>query len=212
MIKKFVLVLLSVIFTASPSLCSNTKSGGVEFHDYLFDYSKYNTAELKNEAGNYIKNAIKEQDKNTQKKLLHAALKDYYIILKISPKDIHSLNRTAYIYDLEDRNLLAKSYFAQSMNLDENNPETNYLVGDYFFKRRDFKRGLRYFTKAYENGYNTYDINYKLGTIYEKLGDLCNAKKFYERAYEKDNSKSFLAEKIRNMPEENPEYHGKGRK
>lgn len=194
-----------------PTFCSDTKSGGVEFHDYLFDYSKYNTAELKTEADKYINNAIKAADKNTKKKLLHAALKDYYIILKINPKDIHSLNRTAYIYDLEDRNLLAKSYFAQSMNLDENNPETNYLVGDYFYKRRDFKRGLRYFTKAYENGYNTYDINYKLGTIYEKLGDLCNAKKFYKYAYEKDNSKSFLADRIKNMPNENPEYHGKGR-
>ena len=141
--------------------------------------------------------------------MFHMALRDYYIVLKVSPKDIHSLNRTAYIYDLEDKNNLSKSFFAQSMNLDENNPETNYLVGDYFYKRRDFKRGLRYFTKAYENGYNDYDINYKLGTIYEKLGDLCNAKRFYEYAYRIDNSKSFLGDKIKNMPEENPYYHGK---
>ena len=197
------------VLLTSPAFCANSKSGGVEYHDYLFDYSKYDVKELKNEADLYIKDALRQADKNSQKELLHAALRDYYIVLKISPKDIHALNKTAYIYDIEDKNTLAKSFFAQSMNLDENNPETNYLVGDYFYKRRDFKRGLRYFTNAYENGYNDYNINYKLGTIYEKLGDLCNAKKFYEAAYKKDNSKSFLADKINNMPDENPYYHGK---
>lgn len=211
MIKRFILTFILILLATSPAFCSDTKSGGVEYHDYLFDYSKYDVKKLSQEADKFIQDAILEEDKNTRKKLLHAALRDYYIVLKVSPKDIHSLNRTAYIYDIQNRELLAKSFFAQSMNLDENNPETNYLVGDYFYKRRDFKRGLRYFTKAYENGYNTYEINYKLGTIYEKLGDLCNAKKFYEYAYEKDNSKSFLAEKINNMPDENPEYHGKGR-
>ena len=202
-------VLFFILLFASPAFCSNTKSGGVDFHDYLFDYSKYDVKSLRDEADNLIKEAILTNDKIAQKKMFHAALRDYYIVLKVTPKDIHSLNRTAYIYDMEDKNNLSKSFFAQSMNLDENNPETNYLVGDYFYKRRDFKRGLRYFTKAYENGYNDYDINYKLGTIYEKLGDLCNAKRFYEYAYKIDNSKSFLANKINNMPEENPYYHGK---
>ena len=209
---KFLLIILSCLLIISPAFCVSSKSGGIEYHDYLFDYSKYDVKELKAEADTYIKDAIRQTDKNTQKHLLHSALRDYYIVLKISPKDIYSLNRTAYIYDIEDNNSLAKSFFAQSMNLDENNPETNYLVGDYFYKRRDFKRGLRYFTKAYENGYNDYEINYKLGTIYEKLGDLCNAKKFYESAYKIDNSKSFLANKINNMPEENPYYHGKSKK
>lgn len=209
MFKKSFFLIFFLSYLASPVFCSGTKAGGVEYHDYLFDYSKYDVKELRTEADNYIKSAILQSDKNSQKQLLHAALRDYYIVLKISPKDIHSLNRTAYIYDLEDKNLLAKSFFAQSMNIDEKNPETNYLVGDYFYRRRDFKRGLRYFTNAYENGYNTYDINYKLGTIYEKLGDLCNAKRFYEYAYKIDGSKSFLADKIKNMPDENPNYHGK---
>ena len=210
MLKKIILILAFLCFHITlPAFCTSSKSGGIEYHDYLFDYSKYDVRELKSEADVCIKNAILDSDKNSQKTLLHAALRDYYIVLKIKPDDIHSLNRTAYIYDILDKNNLAKSFFAQSMNLDENNTETNYLVGDYFYKRRDFKRGLRYFTKAYDNGYNTYDISYKLGTIYEKLGDLCNAKRFYEYAYKNDSSKSFLKDKIKNMPEENPYYHGK---
>ena len=82
------------------------------------------------------------------------------------------------------------------------------MIGDYFYKRRDFKRALKYFLVAYENGYLNYDIIYKLAIIYEKLGDLCNAKSFYQKAYELDTSQVFLQQKIESIPEENSEYHG----
>ena len=91
--------------------------------------------------------------------------------------------------------MLARSYFSRSLNIEKDNPETNFLVGDYFYKRRDYKRALRYFSAAYKNGYIDYDINFKLAVVYEKLGDL-------------DESQSFLLDKIESIPEENEEYHG----
>ena len=148
------------------------------------------------------------EDSEGKKELLHRAMKNYYILLKISPDNVEFLNKRGLIYDVLDRNLLARSFFSRSLNIDKDNSETNYLVGDYFYKRRDFKRALKYFTVALNNGFNNYDINLKLAIVYEKLGDLCNAKRFYNEAYQLDNSQDFLLEKIKSIPEENEEYHG----
>lgn len=206
MFPKKIILLLIALFSASPAFC--TKSGGVEYHDYLFDYSQLDPAPLRLEADSLLAQAKEEENNEVKNDLLHQAMKNYYILLKISPNDVNVLNKRALIYDIQDRNRLAKSFFSRSLNIEKDNPETNFLVGDYFYKRRDFKRALRYFTAAYDNGYNDYDINFKLAVVYEKLGDLCNAKRFYQEAYALDNSQSYLLEKIESIPEENEEYHG----
>lgn len=204
--KNIVISIISTFLISSPVF--STESGGVEYHDYLFDYSHLDPEPLKSEADLWLSQALDEQNINVKNDLLHQAMKNYYILLKISPGDVDVLNKRALIYDIQDKNLLARSFFSRSLNIQKDNPETNYLVGDYFFKRRDFKRALRYFSAAYENGYNGFDINYKLAVVYEKLGDLCNAKHFYQEAYSFDESKSEILDKIQNIPEENEEYHG----
>ncbi len=201
------LFILSIfLLTSSPAFCA--KSGGVEYHDYLFDYSHLDAAPIAEQADSLFNKALAEKDKDIKNDLLHRAMKNYHILLKISPDDVNVLNKRALIYDIQDKNILARSYFSRSLNIQKDNPETNFLVGDYFYKRRDYKRALRYFSAAYENGYNDYDINFKLAVVYEKLGDLCNAKRFYQEAYTLDETQSFLLDKIENIPEENEEYHG----
>ncbi len=201
-----ILLLIIFLLTASPAFCA--KAGGVEYHDYLFDYSNLDAGPIAAEAESLLEQALVETDKNVKNDLLHRAMKNYYILLKITPDDVNVLNKRALIYDLQDKNLLARSYFSRSLNIAKDNPETNFLVGDYFYKRRDFKRALKYYSAAYQNGYNNYDINFKLAVVYEKLGDLCNAKRFYQEAYSLDGTQNFLIEKIENIPEENEEYHG----
>ena len=194
------------LFLASPAF--SVKSGGVEYHDYLFDYSKMPTEPIAVEADSWLQEALLMSDSEDKRLLLHKAMKNYYILLKIHPDNVDYLNKRGLIYDVLDRNILARSFFSRSLNIDKNNPQTNFLVGDYFYKRRDFKRALKYFSIALQNGYSNYDIKYKLAIVYEKLGDLCNAKRFYQEAYDLDNDKVFLLEKIENIPEENEEYHG----
>ena len=204
--KCLILSLISLFLISSPAY--SAKSGGVEYHDYLFDYSNLDAETLLTEAETFLNQALHEEDASLKDELLHKAMKNYYILLKISPNNIDVLNKRALIYDIQDRQILAKSYFSRSLNIAKDNPVTNYLVGDYFYRRRDFKRALRYFSVAYENGYSDYDINYKLAVLYEKLGDLCNAKRFYLDAYSIDSSDSGLLDKIESIPEENEEYHG----
>ena len=201
-----VLLITTLFLISSPAF--SAKSGGVEYHDYLFDYSHLDPEPLKIEADSLLSQALNEKNDETKADLLHQAMKNYYILLKISPDNVNVLNKRALIYDIQDRNILARSFFSRSLNIDKNNAETNYLVGDYFYKRRDFKRALRYFSAAYENGYSDFDINYKLAVVYEKLGDLCNAKRFYQDAYAFDETKSEILDKIESIPEENKEYHG----
>lgn len=205
-LKKIVLLVTTLFLISSPAF--SAKSGGVEYHDYLFDYSHLEQEPLKTEADSLLSQALIQEDNEIKNDLLHQAMKNYYILLKISPDNVDVLNKRALIYDIQDRNLLARSLFSRSLNIQKDNPETNYLVGDYFYKRRDFKRALRYFSAAYENGYVDFDINYKLAVVYEKLGDLCNAKRFYQEAYSYDESKSDILDKIESIPEENEEYHG----
>lgn len=194
------------LFLASPAF--SVKSGGVEYHDYLFDYSKIPVDPIAAEADSWLHEALVMSDSEDKRILLHKAMKNYYILLKIHPDNVDYLNKRGLIYDVLDRNILARSFFSRSLNIDKNNPQTNFLVGDYFYKRRDFKRALKYFSIALQNGYSNYDIMYKMAIVYEKLGDLCNAKRFYQDAYALDNDKVFLLEKIENIPEENEEYHG----
>ena len=203
---KQLILLFIFVFSASPAL--SVKSGGVEYHDYLFDYKKIQSEPILVEADSQLQQALLLEDSEEKNILLHKAMKNYYILLKINPDNVDCLNKRGLIYDIQERNLLARSFFSRSLNIDKDNPNTNFLVGDYFYKRRDFKRALKYFSVALENGYSNYDIKYKLGIIYEKLGDMCNAKRFYQEAYELDVTQEFLLEKIENIPEEHDEYHG----
>lgn len=206
MFREKICVLLILCFLASPAF--TTETGGVEYHDYLFDYANLDAGPIKLQADYFLQTALAENDLKLQNENFHKAMRNYHILLKISPNDVDVMNKRALIYDVMKKDLLSKSYFSRSMNVDENNPQTNFLVGDFFYKRQDFNRALKYYSKALENGFNDYEINYKMAVVYEKLGDLCNAKRFYQEAYNADNSQIELLEKIENIPEENEEYHG----
>ena len=82
------------------------------------------------------------------------------------------------------------------LDINRKDPYLNYYLGDFYYKRRDFKRALRYFRIAYNNGYRDYyDLNYKIATIYEKFADLLKAKYYYEKAYSINPSASNLKDK-----------------
>ena len=181
------------------------KQGRIEYNTGLFDYSKLDETIIKKEADEYFNLFLKTENKRHREKYLDIALNRYYLLTKINPSNITYYVQTARIYDTKNKSRLAKEYFSTAYNINSQNPFTNFYFGEYYFKRRDYKKALYFYNKAYNNGYNNnYELNLRLAVIYEKLADLVNAKKFYEISYSLKRDSS-LQEKIQLLNELNYE-------
>ena len=169
------------------------EKGSVKFEENLIDYSVLDANKILTDADSFF-----EQYETTgDKKFLNTAMGNYYLVTKVFPLEIYPMDQLARTYDEKKLDRFAKEYFNICLDINRKDPYLNYYLGDFYYKRRDFKRALRYFRIAYNNGYRDYyDLNYKIATIYEKFADLSKAKYYYEKAYSMDNSKTNLQDKI----------------
>ncbi len=169
------------------------EKGSVKFEENLIDYSVLDANKILTDADSFF-----EQYETTgDKKFLNTAMGNYYLVTKVFPLEIYPMVQLARTYDGKKLDRFAKEYFNICLDINRKDPYLNYYLGDFYYKRRDFKRALRYFRIAYNNGYRDYyDLNYKIATIYEKFADLSKAKYYYEKAYSMDNSKTNLQDKI----------------
>ena len=182
-IKLFTL-LLFVLLTFTVNTSCAVQSGHLEYDAVLFDYSKINADKIKKDADMYFELFVKHKDNQTQNTYLHSAMTRYYVLTKAAPSNIEPLVQLGRIYDYIDKPRLAKEYFAKAKNIEADNPFVNFHFGEFYYKRHDYKRALKLYNIAYNNGYNNrYELNLRLATIYEKFADLVNAKKFYEVSY-----------------------------
>ena len=169
------------------------EKGSVKFEENLIDYSVLDANKILTDADSFF-----EQYETTgDKKFLNTAMGNYYLVTKVFPLEIYPMVQLARTYDEKKLDRFAKEYFNICLDINRKDPYLNYYLGDFYYKRRDFKRALRYFRIAYNNGYRDYyDLNYKIATIYQKFADLSKAKYYYEKAYSMDNSKTNLQDKI----------------
>lgn len=196
--------LFITLFILSCSHSYAAQSGHLEYNSVLFDYSKLNAAAIQKEADEYFDKFITSSDELFKEQYLNAAMSKYYLLTKIDYSQITPYIQLARIYDEKNNNRLAKEYFYKASNLDVNNPYANFYFGEFYFKRNDYKRALRYYNIAYNNGLNnSYDLNLRLATIYEKFADLVNAKKFYEVSYSMNPNNIELQQKIQSINELN---------
>lgn len=167
------------------------QKGSLEYLDHRFDYSKLNTLELNQTGDEYLEQALSAENKKAREKLFRYAMGKYYLTSKADNKNVHSYVQMARIYDNLDKDKYAKEYFYRATNLDYTNPFANFYFGEYYFKRRDYNRALKYYLISYQNGYeNDFELNFRLAVIYEKLADLENAKNFYNASYEMNPEKA----------------------
>ncbi len=171
----------------------SVEKGSVKYEENLIDYSVLNGQDVLNEADYYF-----EQYETTgDKKYLTTALSKYYIVTKIYPVEIYPMVQLARAYDEKNLDRFAKEYFNTCYNINKKDPYLNYYFGDFYYKRRDYKRALRYFRIAYTNGYeNYYDLNLKIATIYEKFADLSKAKYHYNKAFTLNQDNTNLKDKV----------------
>ncbi len=197
---------VSLLFAAL-LLCVNTvhaaQSGGVSFDDYLMDYSRLHPSQIRTEADFYYNKAADSQTSAERDEFIEIAQAKYYILTMLDHEDIAAAIQLARIYDYRNKNRLAKEYFFKATNLDAYNPYANQYFGDFYYKRKDYKRAINYYKIAHENGLrNKYELNYNMAVIYEKLADLPRARLYYSACLAATPNNAELREKIRSLESE----------
>ena len=187
--------------------CFAVEKGSVKYEDNLMDYSVLDGHKILQEADSFFEQY--ETTKNPN--YLSTAMGKYYIVTKIYPIEIYPMVQLARTYDEKKLDKFAKEYFSICYDINKKDPYLNYYMGDFYYKRNDFKRALRYFKRAYDNGYSEYyDLNVKIATIYEKFADLLTAKYYYEKAFSLNQSNTNLKDKalqIESLNYENSGYY-----
>ncbi len=200
------ILLLFIIFLLGLS-SSAIEKASVKYDVDLIDYKKLNSQVILNEADNFFEQYLVTKDK----KYLSTAMGKYYILTQIHPVDMYPTVQLARTYDFANLDRIAKGYFSNGYDINKKDPYLNYHHAEFYFRRNDFKRALRYYKVACNNGYaNNYDLNYKIATIYEKFADLKNALYYYEKAYSLNPENILLKEKsmlIRSLDYDKSEYY-----
>ena len=172
----------------------------LEYSDNRVDYSMMDPVPVQTEADAYLDMALVTDDEKTKQHLLETAAGKYFLLSKINPQAVTPYVQLARIYDITRKDRYAKEYFYRATNIENLSPFANFYFGEYYFRRDDFRRALRYYLIAYENGYdNIYELNLRLAVIYEKLGDLENAKRYYNFASTIDPSQTEILTKIEQL-------------
>ncbi len=170
----------------------SVEKGSVKYEDNLMDYSVLDGQKILQEADSFFE----QYEMTKDPKYLSTAMGKYYIVTKIFPVEIYPMVQLARTYDEKKLDRFAKEYFSICYDINKKDPYLNYYMGDFYYKRNDFKRALRYFKRAYENGYGEYyDLNLKIATIYEKFADLLTAKYYYEKAFSLNSENTNLKDK-----------------
>ena len=177
---KHLLVLFLILTFAG--ITQAVQRGGVQY-TIPVEYSAINESELNTEAETLFQRYLKSDNANQQLILLEQMLSDYSILGEINKENPLYFTRLGIIFDKLGKDRYAKSNFFRSTNLDQNNPYSYYSFGNFYFDRKQFRKALGLYQKAYNCGYNNHFYTlYQIGVIYEKLGDYSSAIKFYKEA------------------------------
>ena len=207
-----------VIFGGTQCGVNAIEYGSVHYDkkESSINYSAFDRDKTQKYADLFFNRAMKSKDEAFKKELLNEAAGQYYILSRIEPNDLDTLIQLGRIYDYDRKNNYSKSYFYRALEINKNYAPANYYFGDYYYSRKDYKKALYYYEKAFKNGYKAnYDVLIKMATIYEKLGDLLKANQYYKKAFLAKKDKSEIADKIREMEDLNYKdtgYYNKRRK
>ncbi len=175
------------IFLTINILCFTVVSSFATLHGTLeytipVDYSQINLEETDTKANLYYDLAMKNKSGNLDENITYA-LNLYSILCNKSPDNIFYAIRLGTLYDLIGKDRYAKGNYYRALSIDESRPEPYFYFGEFYYKRAMFKKALKMYTKAYNNGYiKHYETLYKLGDIYQKFGDTQQAQKYFKSA------------------------------
>lgn len=201
--RKILFLFSAFVICGSTCTCMETKAavlGRVQKEETYVDYSQIDKNSTRQLADLYFKKASEEQDSELKKDYLKKASGEYFLLTKVEPNNLDNIIQLARVYDMEKLNNYAKAYFFQALEINKTNPLTNYYFGNFYYTREDYKRVLKYYNIALNNGFQeNFDILFKMGIMYEKLGDLLRANLYYKKAYLINPNNTDIPDKIRQI-------------
>ena len=177
-------IFLLILLISGASLPSWSAVQGNIQYQIPIDYTKLNEAEILERAEFFYGMALKSSNGNVNEEMT-AALNLYTILCKKCPDNVMYPTRLGILYDLCGMDKYAKGCFYKAMGIKKSRPEPYFYLGEFFYKRRQFKDALNMYKRAYKNGYSgNYETLYKIGAIYEKFGDTEAALRYFKKAAE----------------------------
>lgn len=203
--KKLIVSALSafIIFSYTPAF--SAQNGKLEYNAVLYDYSSFDVQKVTHEADEIFEKYNNAKTDAERLQLGQNALCKYYLLTKIDYENVYPFVQLARLYIDKDKKKFAKEHLSTALNLDSKNPYANYYYGEFYFKYRDYRRALKHYLIAYNNGYkNLYDLNLKMAIIYEKFGDIQKSIDFYSQAHKIDSSQHpEISEKLNSLKQLN---------
>ena len=143
-------------------------SGGVEY-SIPIDYNAIQESELITRAEFYYDKALKSGGELSEDTT--AALNLYTMLKNKTPENQNYSLRLGKLYDLIGKDRYAKGNYYQAMGVNTNSPAPYYYLGDFYFKRAQYRKALKMYKKAYALGYSeNEDMLNKMEIIKRKLG------------------------------------------
>lgn len=185
----FFIIFILIIFNPAFAV----QQGGIQY-SVPVDYSLIDEQKLNMEAETLYNRYLKTDDLNQQKILLRQLLSEYSILGNIDNSNPLYFTRLGIIFDKLGNDRFAKANFSRGSNIDSNYSYAFYSFGNYFFDRKEYKKALQEYKKAFDTGYNNNsDTLLKMGKIYEKLGDYNSALIYYKKANSLNNTTELQA-------------------
>ena len=163
---RFLLILLLLNFGLLPTF--SAISGGVDY-SIPIDYTKLNQNELETRADFYYNSALKAKKHNED---MTSALTLYSILSKAYPDNRTYAIRLGKLYDTIGKGRYAKGQYYHAMGIDHKHPEPYYYLGEYYYSREQYRKALKFYQKASDNGYSSHALTVqRINELKKKLGE-----------------------------------------
>ena len=194
--RQFSTIILSIFLffiLTSPAECAYK---GVISYSIPIEYKNLSESELKEEADKYF-NMVQQSSAGEFSAETTRALLAYSVLQHINPQNPEYSIKAGILYDKIQKDRQAKGCFSRAISISSGAFEPYFYMGEFYYKRGQYKQALKYYNKALENLITpNYDLYYKLGDIYEKFGDTKKALEYLNMA-KSQNPNEELESKIR---------------